>query len=192
MMSAEGMTHQAGSGEEMHIEQNEIWPVQGRHQTSSLRLLDVISSSACEHVFPPVQIWQHVAIKRGFGVLTLLLLFCVAVLSLAQSAPINPPPQKSDSLGDALRHSEGKEIHIFYIHGIGSDGPNDYDSLALRSSICAYLRDCTSLAGTPIGEWDYADQDQFRPDATVPELEYMDEPVWKSADEWRAAAPYAI
>jgi len=112
--------------------------------------------------------------------------------SLPQSASINPPPQKSDSLGDSLRHSEGKEIHIFYIHGIGSDGPNDYDSLALRSSICAYLRDCTSLAGTPIGEWDYADQGQFQPDATVPELEYMDEPVWKSADEWRAAAPYAI
>jgi hypothetical protein len=86
----------------------------------------------------------------------------------------------------------GKEIHIFYIHGIGSDGPNDYDSLALRSSICVYLRDCTSPAGIPIGEWDYADQDQFRPDAAVPDLEYMDERVWKSADEWRAAAPYAI
>jgi hypothetical protein len=112
--------------------------------------------------------------------------------SLAQSASINPPPQTSDSLGDSLRHSQGKEIHIFYIHGIGSDGPNDYDSLPLRNSICAYLKDCTSPAGTPIGEWDYADQDQFRPDATVPELEYMDERVWKSADEWRAAAPYAI
>jgi len=102
------------------------------------------------------------------------------------------PPQKSDSLGDSLRHSEGKEIHIFYIHGIGSDGPNDYDSLALRRSICIFLKDCTSPAGTPIGDWDYADQDQFRPEATVPELEYMDERVWKSADEWRAAAPYAI
>jgi len=32
----------------------------------------------------------------------------------------------------------------------------------------------------------YADQGQFQPDATVPELEYMDERVWKSADEWRA------
>jgi hypothetical protein len=48
------------------------------------------------------------------------------------------------------------------------------------------------MAGTPIGEWDYADQGQFQADAIVPELEYMDEPVWKSADEWRAAAPYAI
>src|ERR1700757_2048168 len=109
---------------------------------------------------------NRVAIKRGSCALTLLL-FLFAVPSPAQSASINPLPQKSDSLGDSLRHSEGKEIHIFYIHGIGSDGPNDYDSLALRRSICVYLSDCTSPAGTPIGEWDYADQDQFQPDATI-------------------------
>jgi len=176
----------------MHPEQNEIQPALCPRETSSLRPSNVISSSDSEHVCPPAQIQQQIAIKRGCGALTLLLLFVLVNPSLAQSASINPPPQKSDSLGDSLRHSEGKEIHIFYIHGIGSDGPNDYDSLALRSSICAYLRDCTSPAGTPIGEWDYADQGQFRPDATVPELEYMDEPVWRSADEWRAAAPYAI
>jgi hypothetical protein len=122
----------------------------------------------------------------------LLMLFCQVVPSLAQSASVDPPTQTSDSLGNSLRHSNGKELHIFYIHGIGSDGPNDYASLALRKSICAYLKDCTSPAGTQIGEWDYADQDQFLPDAPVPELEYMDELVWKSAEEWRAAAPYAI
>jgi hypothetical protein len=152
----------------------------------------MISLSDCKHVFPPAQIREQIAIRWGSNALTLLLLIFLVNPSLVQCASINPPPQKSDSLGESLRHPEGKEIHIFYIHGIGSDGPNDYDSLALRSSICVYLRDCTSLAGTAIGEWDYADQDQFRPDATVPELEYMDERVWKSADEWRAAAPYAI
>ena len=167
-------------------------PREGSRETSSLRPSNVISSSGSERAFPPAQIQEQIAIKRGSGALALLLLFFLVDPSLPQSASINPPPQKSDSLGDSLRHSEGKEIHIFYIHGIGSDGPNDYDSLALRRSICAYLRDCTSLAGTPIGEWDYADQGQFQPDATVPELEYMDERVWKSADEWRAAAPYAI
>jgi len=191
-VGAEGIAQKAYSAEEMHPEQNEIQPARGPRETSSLRPSNVISSSDSEHVFPPAQIQEQIVIKRGFGALTLLLLFLLVDPSLVQSASVNPPPQKSDSLGDSLRHSEGKEIHIFYIHGIGSDGPNDYDSLALRSSICVYLRDCTSLAGTPIGEWDYADQDQFRPDATVPELEYMDERVWKSADEWRAAAPYAI
>src|ERR1700751_1625592 len=176
----------------MHPEQNEIHPARGPRETSSPRPSNVISPSDCEPVFPSAQIQGQIAIRRGFGALTLLLLFFLVDPFLVQSASLNPPPQKSDSLGDSLRHSEGKEIHIYYIHGIGSDGPNDYDSLALRRSICVYLRDCTSLAGTPIGEWDYADQDQFRPDATVPELEYMDELVWKSADEWRAVAPYAI
>src|SRR3954464_740308 len=164
---------------------------EGPGNTSLLRASVVIFSVDSEHAFRPDQIQQQIAIKLRSSALTLLLLFFLVGPFLGQSA-INPPAPKSDSLGDSLRHSEGKEIHIFYIHGIGSDGPSDYDSLALRSSICVYLKDCTSPAGTPIGQWDYADQDQFRPDATVPQLEYMDEPVWKSADEWRAAAPYAI
>jgi hypothetical protein len=91
-----------------------------------------------------------------------------------------------------LRHSEGKEVHVFYIHGIGSDGPKDRDSLALRKSICDYLKDCTTPEGTPIGEWDYADRDAFQLDASVPALKYMDEQVWKSQEEWHAAAPYAV
>src|ERR1700745_1669798 len=176
----------------MHPGQNKIRPARAPRETSSPRPSNVIFPLDCEPVFPSAQIQQQIAIRRGFGGLALLLLFFLGDPLLVQSASLNPPPQKSDSLGDSLRHSEGKEIHIFYIHGIGSDGPNDYDSLALRSSICIYLKDCASPAGTPIGEWDYADQDQFRPDATVPDLEYMDERVWKSADEWRAAAPYAI
>lgn len=158
----------------MHPEQNEIQPARGP-ETSSPRPSNVISSLDFEHVVPPAQMQEQIAIKRGSGALTLLLLIFLVDPFLAQSVSSNPHPQNPDSLGDSLRHSEGKEIHIFYIHGIGSDGPNDYDSLALRRSICVYLRDCTSPAGTPIGEWDYADQDQFRPDATVPELEYMDE-----------------
>ena len=157
-VGVEGIVQKASSAEEMHPRQHEIhFP--GPLETPCPRRSNLNSSSDSEHVIP------HARGQRGSGALTLLLLFSLVDPSLAQSGSLNPPPQKSDSLGDSLRHSEGKEIHIFYIHGIGSDGPNDYDSLALRSSICAYLRDCTSLAGTPIGEWDYADRDQFRPDA---------------------------
>ena len=192
MVGAEDLAQKTDSAEDMHPEQNEIPPGRDTRKTSSLQSSNVISLSASEHVSPPAQIREQMASKRGSGALTLLLLFFLVNPSLVQSASIDTPPQKSESLGDSLRHSEGKEIHIFYIHGIGSDGPNDYDSLPLRNSICAYLKDCISPAGTPIGEWDYADQDQFRPDAPVPKLEYMDEQVWKSADEWRAAAPYAI
>lgn len=183
---AEGMAYIKRVQQEMRTERNEIQPAQSHRETSSFRPLDVISSSDSGHIFRPARI------KQCSRAITLLLLSPLAVPALTQSASINTSPQVSDSLGDSLRHSEGKEIHIFYIHGIGSDGPNDYDSLALRKSICAYLRDCNSPAGTPIGDWDYADQDQYRPDAPVPDLEYMDERLWKNAEEWRAAAPYAI
>jgi hypothetical protein len=191
-VGAEDIAQKGDLAEKMHPEQNEIQPGRGPRETASPRPLNVISPSDFERIVPPAQIQERIAIKRGSGALALLLLFFLVGPSFAQSASSNPPPQKSDSLGDSLRHSNGKEIHIFYIHGIGSDGPADYDSLALRSSICVFLKDCTSPAGTPIGEWDYADQDEFRPEASVPGLEYMDEQVWKSADEWRAAAPYAI
>jgi hypothetical protein len=114
-------------------------PREGPRETSSLRPSNVISSYGSEHVFPPAQIQEQIAIKRGSGALALLLLFFLVDSSLAQSASINSPLQKSDSLGDSLRHSEGKEIHIFYIHGIGSDGPNDYDSLALLRWLLGFV-----------------------------------------------------
>ena len=110
----------------------------------------------------------------------------------SQSAPSAAPSQSHVSLADSIRHPHGREIHIFYIHGIGSDGPDDYDSLALRKSICDYLKDCTTPAGSAIGSWDYADQLEFQVDAPVPPLLYMDGPVWKDQEEWRAATPYAI
>ena len=191
-VGAEVIAQKGVSAQKMHPGQNEIQAARGPRETASPRSLNMVYSCDFERIFHPAQIQERIAIERFSGALALLLLFFLADPSFAQPASSNPHPQKSDSLGDSLRYSEGKEIHIFYIHGIGSDGPTDYDSLALRSSICVFLKDCTSPAGIPIGEWDYADQDQFRPEATIPELEYMDEQVWKSADEWRAAAPYAI
>jgi hypothetical protein len=131
--------------------------------------------------------------KMIFWALAFFLCYGQTISCSAQSTPAPAmPSQSSKSLGEELRHSEGKEIHIFYIHGIGSDGPKDRDSRALRESICDYLKDCTTPAGTPIGEWDYADRDEFQLDASVPALEYMDEQVWKNPEEWHAAAPYAV
>jgi hypothetical protein len=126
------------------------------------------------------------------GVLTAILCCSPAFPRPAQSKAASAPSPSPSSLGEELRHSEGKEIHIFYIHGIGSDGPKDRDSRALRKSICDYLKDCTTPEGTPIGEWDYASRDEFQLDAPIPVLEYMDEQIWKSQEEWRAAAPYAV
>lgn len=134
----------------------------------------------------------HPVDKLTLWALPIILLCSAAGPSQAQSASTPPRSQEPVTLADTLRHSEGKEIHIFYIHGIGSDGPNDYDSLALRKSLCDYMKDCIAPAGSEIGTWDYADRNEFAPDAPVPQLEYMDEQIWKNQEEWRAAAPYAI
>ena len=131
--------------------------------------------------------------KLAPSVFTLILCCSLPIFCRAQSAPARSVPSQSPkSLGEQLRHPEGKEIHIFYIHGIGSDGPKDRDSRALRKSICEYLKDCITPEGVAIGEWDYADRDEFQLDASVPALEYMDDPIWKSQEEWHAAAPYAV
>src|SRR5271155_232280 len=94
--------------------------------------------------------------------LTAILCCSAAVSSAGQSKSANAVSQGPSSLGETLRNSMGKEIHIFYVHGIGSYGPNDRDSLAMRKNLCDYLKDCTSPTGTAIGQWDYADRDEFQ------------------------------
>src|ERR1700761_1110133 len=115
-----------------------------------------------------------------------------ATFCSGQTQPGGTTSQEPISLGAELRNSAGKEIHIFYIHGIGSYGPNDRDSLALRKNLCNYLKDCTSPAGTQMGSWDYANGDDFSLSAVVPKLEYLDEQIWKNEEEWHAAAPYSV
>src|SRR5271170_3287156 len=153
----------------------------------------------CQSVDIPSKLNSYLSVKSRAAselaswVLTLILSCSPATFCPAQSTPAAVvSPQSPKSLGEELRHPESKEIHIFYIHGIGSDGPEDRDSRTLRKNICDYLKDCTTPEGTPIGEWDYADRDEFQLDASVPALEYMDEQVWKSPEEWHAAAPYAV
>ena len=91
---------------------------------------------------------RHAAVKKAFRALTVFLCCVPALSGPSQSTSASAAPSQSPkSLGEELRHSEGKEIHIFYIHGIGSDGPKDRDSRALRKSICDYLKDCTAPEG---------------------------------------------
>src|SRR5262249_32751075 len=104
---------------------------------------------------------EEAVTKLILRVLTVILSCSLATASWAQSKPAPVPSQSPSSVGEELQHADGKEIHIFYIHGIGSYGPDDRDSAALRKSICDYLKDCTTPGGTAIGEWDYADQNQF-------------------------------
>lgn len=115
----------------------------------------------------------------------------------AAAAPQAPQPaaQQAGTLAASLHGSGSAHLHIFYIHGIGAGGPNDYDSQQLRTSICKYLRDCTTAAGTLTGT-DYADRGAFALNAAPPKETYMGEPVWKRdspngpSREWNASAPY--
>jgi len=109
-----------------------------------------------------------------------------------QTAPAASQSQPTKSLGDSLRRPGGKELHILYVHGIGSDGPGDYDSWLLRRGICKFLRDCTTPAGEIDGTRQYADQQEFRLDAPAPTLKYLGQDVWTSSQEWNAAAPFVV
>src|SRR5579859_7374817 len=130
----------------------------------------------------------------------------------ASSGQSGSSNKQSQSLGDSLRHGGRKQLHIFYLHGIGSDGPGDHDSLALREGICRFVRDCIVFAGERDGT-EYADQDRFKLNAPPPPLRYLDQDVWRkdhgsaperanparsgdptanTSEEWNAAAPFVV
>ena len=86
-----------------------------------------------------------------------------------------------------------RQIRIFYVHGIGSDGPDDHDSWGLRRAICALVKDCITAAGElDEKQREYADQDEFSSTAQPPALEYLGERIWKTSREWSAASPYVV
>jgi hypothetical protein len=135
----------------------------------------------------------HIRLKRIFMMFALACLCAFLVPSAgAEQASKACRSAPTQSLAGWLCSSPTKEIHIFYIHGIGNDGPTDFDSMELRKSICDYLKDCTTPAGEPVGAWDYASEGYFAPGAPAPPLDYLGKPVWRSPEEWSASAPYAI
>ena len=103
-------------------------------------------------------------------------------------------PSSSTSMANSLQKAGNNELHIFYVHGIGAGGPDDFDSNLLRKSICKFLKDCVTTEGRLEGT-DYADQHIFALNAPPPTLAYFGKPVWSSdasgrSEEWNASAPY--
>jgi hypothetical protein len=123
------------------------------------------------------------------------LLACSPLASWGQAAPA--ASSQTTSLGDSIHRTDGKQLHIFYLHGIGSDGPGDHDSLALRQGICDFVKDCMIYAGERDGT-EYADQDEFALNVPPPPLKYLGQEVWRkdhsgdSSKEWNAAAPFVV
>lgn len=74
-------------------------------------------------------------------------------------------------------------IHILYMHGINQVGAGD--SAELRKAICRFLHACTV---TPEGRL-YA-AGPFAAGAAPPPFANMGAPIWTSADDWSASAPF--
>jgi hypothetical protein len=96
------------------------------------------------------------------------------------------------SLGTELQRPGNEPLHILYIHGIGATGPDDSESL--RKSICKHAmhylhQKCTTADGTYKNR-EYADAGIFELNSPSPPLDYMGSPVWPSAEQWHAAAPF--
>lgn len=93
------------------------------------------------------------------------------------------------SIGDALDAPDHHPVHILYVHGINQVGAGD--SWLLRQSICTRLKLCN------VNDWENAgvefpDRGEFANGVDPPPLSYLGAPVWKSAEEWHASAPFVV
>jgi len=89
---------------------------------------------------------------------------CAAVSSAGQSKEVggaNVRRQCPSSLGETLGRNSWAKDSIVYVHGIGSYGPNDRDSLAMRNESLAIPEGLSSAPAVLRLVWDYADRDDF-------------------------------
>jgi hypothetical protein len=93
------------------------------------------------------------------------------------------------SIGDALDAPDHHPVHILYVHGINQMGAGD--SSLLRESICTRLKLCDVKDWKNAGV-EFPDRSEFADGVNPPRLAYLGSPVWKSADEWHAAAPFVV
>jgi hypothetical protein len=93
------------------------------------------------------------------------------------------------SIGDVLNAPDHHPVHILYVHGINQVGAGD--SSLLRDSICTRLKLCNVTDWKNAGV-EFPDRGEFADGVNPPTLAYLGSPVWKSADEWHAAAPFVV
>src|ERR1700677_2033647 len=127
------------------------------------------------------------------AVLVIFLLTSVAEGCSAQS----PAPQVSalSSLAPAVEkvNNDKTELHIFYIHGIGINPPEEdagkqvfQVSKDFRDHFCQLKQlHCTSRFVSR----SYADRDLFALNK-APDLQYLGTNLWANNDEWNASAPF--
>jgi hypothetical protein len=128
------------------------------------------------------------------GKLTSILLILAVVAGTAQArAKIIEDASGSlatlTSIGDALNAPDHHPVHILYLHGISQVGSGD--SSLLRESICSRLKLCDVKDWKNAGA-EFPNRGEFADGVNPPTLAYLGSPVWKTADEWHAAAPFVV
>jgi hypothetical protein len=93
------------------------------------------------------------------------------------------------SIGDALNAPDRHPVHILYVHGISQVGAGD--SSLLRESICTRLKLCDVKDWKNAGV-EFPNRGEFADGIEPPTLAYLGSPVWKTAGEWHAAAPFVV
>jgi len=135
-----------------------------------------------EALYYSTQMIRHWALTRA-------LLGVLWISRLGYAGVTEGGPQKlSDvsSIGESLRNAGQRAIHILYVHGIGATGAGD--SKRFQRSVCAFLKDCSPPAGPD--SRDYADTGLFTNGAQPPNARYLGQQIWRSAEEFSAAAPF--
>lgn len=105
------------------------------------------------------------------------------------------PSNSTTSFADVLKNRK-HPLHILYVHGIGDDGLDDYDSYYLRRGICETLHCAKSKKdGVIEGDLIFADSGQFHPHATPPAISFLGETVFPvdasgGSELWDASSPF--
>jgi hypothetical protein len=127
-----------------------------------------------------------------YGKLTCVLLALAGVAVAAQARAKVTEDQNGSlknltSIGDALNAPDHHPVHILYVHGVNEIGAGD--SALLRESICTRLKLCEPADWQNAGT-EFADRGEFAPGSNPPPLDYLEKPIWRSQEEWRASAPF--
>jgi hypothetical protein len=114
----------------------------------------------------------------------------IAILAMAhgvaQSSGVRPDDpdtlKKTVSLGELIAADPQRTVHIVYVHGMRADGTGASDEF--RKGMCRYVSGLCPKGSAPEKET------RPLPLGAVPAATYLNQPIWRSGDEWQASTPF--
>lgn len=119
----------------------------------------------------------------AFGAMSFVALLLVS-LNVARAGvhPDDPETlEKTQSLGKLIA-SATKPVHIVYVHGMNVEGPGASDKF--RKGLCRYVAGLCPEGFEPTGTT------QMLPLGERPNATYLEQPIWRDEDEWKASTPF--